>query len=197
MAVALLGHEHPLVGALGRLETIGAQLVGVAVAQVAGLVLWWREAPLGPGIAAGALGVALVLACWMLVALERRSDACLDLIAAGREDLPLAAVAHEPRRLARARHRRYLARAIEQLALGEPTGAQPIGARRMVDRRVVDPLRLQIEELARRLRCDQDLSVRGVALVEQLISAPRSALYGPDPDRLRRELGRARYLLGS
>ena len=62
--------------------------------------------------------------------------------------------------------------------------------------RVVDPMRPWLHEIAVALGHD-DVSVRGVARLELLIISPMSALYGADPDQLRREVGRVRYLLWS
>ncbi len=56
------------------------------------------------------------------------------------------------------------------------------------------PVRPLVHELAQQLPRD-DVSIRGVALLELLISSPMSALYGREPERLKREVGRVRYLL--
>ena len=87
-----------------------------------------------------------------------------------------------------------LARAVEELARPQPFGAHPVSARPPLDARVVGPLRPQLHELAQQLPSN-DASTRGVALLELLISSPMSALYGADSERLKREVGRVRYLL--
>jgi hypothetical protein len=58
----------------------------------------------------------------------------------------------------------------------------------------VQPVIVQLEEIADLLRAD-GAPTRGVALAELLLCSPDSALYGSQPDRLRREPGRVRYLL--
>ena len=188
-AAALLGERHPLVGVLGRIETTGGQLVVVAAAQAAGLALWWLQMAPGMAVTIAALGSEAVLGCRLFLLHQRRREECVALIAEGRDDLPLHPVVRERRRLASPRYRKQLASAVEELARPQSFSARP-----PLDARVVGPLRPQLHELAQQLPRD-DVSARGVALLELLISSPTSALYGAEPDRLRREVGRVRYLL--
>ena len=179
---------------LGRIETVERQLVVVAAAHAAGLGLWWLQAAPGMAVAIGALAFEFVLGCWLFLLEQRRREECVALIAEGRDALPLDTVARERRRLDSPRNRLRLARAVEELARPQPFGAHPFSARPPLDARVVGPLRPQLHELAQQLPSN-DLSTRGVALLELLISSPMSALYGADPERLKREVGRVRYLL--
>jgi hypothetical protein len=195
-AGALLGEGHPLVAVLGRIETIGGQLVAVATAHAGGLALWSLQVAPGVEVVIGAVAFEVVLGCRLFVLEQRRRQECVALIVEGREDLPLDAVARERGRLASPRNRARLARAIEELARPQPFGAHPRTARPPLDARVVGPVRPQLHELAQQLARD-DVSTRGVALLELLISSPMSALYGSEPERLKREVGRARYLLVS
>lgn len=196
-AAAVLGEGHPLVAVLGRIEMLGDQLVVVAAAHAAGLALWSLEGP--PGMAAvvfGAVAFEVILGCRLFLLEQSRRQECVTLIAAGREDLPLDAVARERGRLASPRSKARLARTIEELARPQPFGAHPLSARPPLDARVVGPVRPLLHELAPRL-LRGDASIRGVALLELLISSPMSALYGAEPERLKREVGRVRYLLMS
>ena len=193
-AAALLGEAHPLVAVLGRIEKIGGQLVVVAAAHAAGLVLCWLQMAPGMAVTIAALGSEAVLGCRLFLLHQRRREECVALIAEGRDDLPLHPVARERRRLASPRYRMQLAGAVEELARPRPFGGRPVSARPPLDARVVGPLRPQLHELAQQLARD-DVSARGVALLELLISSPLSVLYGAEPDRLRREIGRVRYLL--
>ena len=188
-AAALLGEAHPLVAVRGRIETIGGQLVVVAAAHAAGLVLWWLQMAPGMAVTIAALGSEVVLGCRLFLLQQRRREECVALVAEGRDALPLQPVARECRRLASARYRTQLAGAVEELARPQSFSARP-----PLDARVVGPLRPQLHELAQQLACDH-VSARGVASLELLISSPTSALYGAEPDRLRREVGRVRYLL--
>ena len=131
----------------------------VGVVHILGLIVWLLDPPLGTPAVLGALLVELGCACRLGALLIDRRDLCVREIAEGGEQLPLAAVARERRRLSTLAHRARLAGAIE-----------------------------------RRLR-DESSSVRGVALTEQLTSSPASVLYGSEFELLRRELGRASYLL--
>ena len=195
-AAALLGEGHPLVAVLGRIEMLGDQLVVVAAAHAAGLALWSLQGPPGMAVVFGAVAFEVVLGCRLFLLEQSRRQECVTLIAAGREDLPLDAVARERGRLARPRNRVRLARTIEELARPQPFGAHPLSARPPLDARVVGPVRPQLHELAQQLPRD-DVSIRGVALLELLISSPMSALYGAEPEQLKREVGRVRYLLMS
>jgi hypothetical protein len=195
-AAALLGEGHPLVVVLGRIEMLGDQLVVVATAHAGGLVLSSLQAAPGVAVVIAAVAFEVVLGCRLFLLEQRRRQECVALIAEGREDLPLDAVARERGRLASPRNRKRLARAIEELARPRPFGAHPRSARPPLAARVVGPVRPQLHELAQQLVRD-DVSTRGVALLELLISSPMSALYGSEPERLKREVGRARYLLVS
>jgi hypothetical protein len=180
---------------LGRLETVVEQLLVVAVVHSLALVLWWDGVPLGAPSALAAPVVEIVLGCRLAALLQSRRDLCLGVIVGGGERLPLAAVAQERRRLSSGRHQAGLARAVEDLAhAAERLGAQPLSARPLVDLRAARLVAPQLYELARLLR-GETCSLRGVALIEQLLSAPASVLYGSDPELLRRELGRASHLL--
>ena len=193
-AAALLGEGHPLVAVLGRIEMLGGQLVVVAAAHAAGLALWSLQGAPGMAVVFGAVACEVILGCRLFLLEQSRRQECVMLIAAGREDLLLNAVARERGRLASPRNRARLARTIEELAQPQPFGAHPHSARPPIDARVVGPVRPLLHELAQQLPRD-DVSTRGVALLELLISSPMSALYGTEPEQLKRELGRARYLL--
>ena len=101
-AAAVLGEGHPLVAVLGRIEMLGDQLVVGAAAHAAGLALWslLREGPLGLAVVFGAVAFEVVLGCRLFLLDQRRRQECVTLIAAGRGDLPLDAVARERGRLA-------------------------------------------------------------------------------------------------
>jgi hypothetical protein len=141
----------------------------------------------------GAVGAELLVACRLFILVEERKNACRELIAAGREDLALAAVARERARLAAPQHQEHLARSIARLV---PLGRRPglvTTARAPVDGRVIRQVAVELLELMWMLRM-RHVSARAVALVEQLLSSPASPLYGDDAELLRRELGRVRYL---
>lgn len=190
-AGAVLGDRHPLVATLARLETSMEQLLCVAAVHAASLGLW-AEGWVGPELVAGAIVAEAVLGCRRVVLHARRRDLCLDLIVQGNESLPVAAVAAERARLLAPRHQEQLARALERIVCPEPVSSVLLTARPIVHARVVNELASELDELTQLLRGRQ-LSARGVALVERLISSPMSPLYGTDPVELAHELGRVRY----
>jgi hypothetical protein len=158
------------------------------------LVLSWCGVPAGVALCAGALVLELGLGCTLWLLQQSRRELCVRLIAEGREFVPIAAVARERRRLRDPRHRAQLARVIGQLAEPPPFGVHPVSARPPVHALVAGPVRPQLHELAARLS-DSDMAPRGVAVAELLVSSPMSALYGSEPELLRREVGRVRYLM--
>jgi hypothetical protein len=150
----------------------------------------------GMALALAALGVEAVLACRLFLLTLARRQECVTLIAERGADAALEPVERERRRLSSRRYKRCLAGAVEELARPQPPGARALTARPPIAARVVDPVRPWLHEIAGALGHD-DVSVRGVARLELLITSPMSALYGADPDQLRREVGRVRYLLWS
>ena len=118
----------------------------------------------------------------------------LELIACGREELPLPVVESERSRLSDRRYRRSLARTLDVIrADPEPhEWWSPVYA----DREAVHGARDELTEVARLLRELPNVRARGVALVTRLIrDGATSPLYrGPAP-RLREELGRIRHVL--
>ena len=189
-ATALLGHRHPLTIVLGRLETITTLLLVVAGVHALGLLLWGWGDSRGAALAIGALALEAVLGCRLVLMLETRRALCLELVAEGHERLPLA-VGRE--RLSDQRHQARLAQSVARLAHPDPLDGPPFTARPPIDRRIVSDIAGQLDEIVDRLRTQQ-VAPPAVALVEQLISSPTSPLYGSDAERLRRELGRVRYL---
>ena len=165
----------------------------VAGVHALGMVLWgWGDSH-GAALAIGALALEAVLGCRLVLTLETRRALCLELIAEGHERLPLVAVESERERLSDRRHQARLAQSVARLAHPDPLDGPPFTARPPIDRRIVSEIAGQLDEIVDRLRTQQ-VAPPAVALVEQLISSPTSPLYGSDAERLRRELGRVRYL---
>ena len=169
----------------------------MAALQVVGGVLLWVKAPFALALMVAAAVVQLALSMRLGVLRLHRRDLCRDLVIAGREQLPLVALGCELRRLRDPRHQARLARAVEELGAGadhnhhEPGPASPLYSRRVLA--AVEP---ELRQVARSLRAD-GAGVRGVALLDRLITSGISPLYGGRVGPLRDELGRIRYLLGS
>ena len=129
-----------------------------------------------------------------LVAHARLRERAFDLIASGREELPLHVVECERSRLCDSRYRRRLARTLDVITL-QP-GAREWWSPIYADHESVRAARSELLEIARLLRDLPSVSARGVALVTRLVrDGATSPLYqGPAP-RLREELGRIRHVL--
>ena len=197
-ASALLGAEHPLVRALDALAALTRQTLAVtgalaacALAAAAGAT-WARAAALGAAV------VLVVLAALAAALLRQARRRALDLIAEGREWLPLAAVAHERRRLLRPRTRARLASGLAEV-LEEaliPRAVPVASASLLADARVLRENASELCAVAALVRT-APASAGGVALVERLLTDGCSPLYGKEVGPLREELRRARFLLQS
>ena len=192
----LLGVGHPLVTVLRASLTAVEQILAVAAVEAVAVPLFCEQAPIGLPLAVASGLVQVALGCRLAMLASRRRDICRQLIIAGRERLALADVERERRRLGDARLQTRLARTLEDFA--------DAGAGRHFEPRitpllhvnVLRPVGPQVRDVARLLRGNQ-ASVRGVALVEWLLTSGESPLYGAQLQPLRRELGRARYLLSA
>jgi hypothetical protein len=195
-AEVLLGVSHPLVTVLRASLIAVEQLVAVAASEAVAVILFCERAPFGLPLAIASGLVQVALGCRLAMLASRRRDICRQLIIAGRERLALAEVERERRRLSDARLQTRLARTLEDAA--------DAGAGRHFEPRitpllhvhVLRPVGPQLRETARLLR-GNGASVRGVALVEWLLTSGESPFYGAQLQPLRRELGRAQYLLST
>jgi hypothetical protein len=190
----LLGPEHPLARAESRLRVLQAQLA--VTGALGGVMLGFSPLLGAPALhlAMGAAAVSAVLVGAILVARSSLRDHALELIASGREELPLPVVESERSRLSDRRYRRGLARTLDVIR-ADPESREwwsPVYA----DRDAVRGARDELTEVARLLRELPTVRARGVALVTRLIrDGATSPLYrGPAP-RLREELGRIRHVL--
>jgi hypothetical protein len=195
VAEARLGAWHPLVGLLYARDTALEQAGSVVAAQAAGVVFFLGDQPFGLALVVAGLVVELGLGVRLAILAASRRNICLDLIVEGRSELPLACVQRHGQHLLRPRHLARLRDTIEELvdvAVRPPAGLAVVGplSRVTLLRRVAPELR----EVALLLRTD-DPALRGVALVERLVTCGDSPLYGAEPGPLRDELLRARLLL--
>jgi hypothetical protein len=185
---------HPLARSLGRSETACEQLVTVTAIQAAGVV-WllggWR---FGMALAIGAGVAQLLLACRVAMLRSLRRDLCLELVAGGGARLPLPCIERTCARLLDRRALERLANSIDDLVrTAHSRSPSPLANRPLAERRVIRAVGPQLCEVASLLRSGP--AVRGVALVEWLLTSPASPLYGSDVEALRQELRRARYHL--
>jgi hypothetical protein len=167
-------------------------IVAVAAVQVGALALWWVNASYARALAIGAGVVQVALGLrWASLRVQRR-DLCLELVSTGREHLPLAVVARERQRLDDPRHQAQLATSLEHLA------AMPVQRRErqrpICSRRVLAAVEPQLRDTAARLRAG-GVELRGVALLDRLVTSGSSPLYGQEIGALRNELARGQYWL--
>jgi len=194
LAEAQLGPAHPLVGLLAGLQTSIEQMWVVAVVAVIGnaLLLSERRSPIPLLIGAGATEI-IPIARWATRRIAVR-EACLVLVSQGCRSVHFGVLDRVRRRLADPRHQATLARSI--IGLVEAAQCPPTRprARPVFSVRVVRSVAPELGAIAERLLAAAP-GLQGVALIEQLIRNGGSPLYGSDVEPLRRELGRARFLL--
>jgi hypothetical protein len=190
----LLGRDHPLARAESQERTLRAQF---AVTVVFGLIAGVLSPLLGQPALRLSMGAAAVAALFLsaaYVARIRLRGRAFELIASGREELPVEAIASERSRLRDRRYRHKLARTLQVITLQPYTREwwSPIYA----DRASVVAARSELLEIARLLRDLPSVSARGVALVTSLVrDGATSPLYQGPALRLQEELGRIRHVL--
>jgi hypothetical protein len=169
----------------------------VAALQVVGGVLLWVSAPFALALTVAAAVVQLALDARLAMLRLHRRELCRDLVIDGLERLPLAALGCELRRLRNPRHQARLARTAEELADSADHYHHEIGlGPPLYSHRVLARVQPELRDVARSLQADGG-GVRGVALLDRLITSGTSPLYGRQVGPLRDELGRIRYLLRS
>ncbi len=184
----LLGPNHPVARGDRLRRDFWRQSVVTAATLVTGASAYvgGRGWGLPLLIAAAIVELGLGLALALHVGLQR--ERARELIIAGRDDLPLALLQRERRRLLRPRQTRSLARALEDLvgaAERWPTLIQT--CRPVFDPRLVRVEGPQLRAIAARLRVSR-VSARTAARLVRLLTSGASPLYGREPDELRREL---------
>jgi hypothetical protein len=192
----VLGLDHPLTRASEALDATVKQLLVVVALLAGGLAASLEHARWGREVA---ISAGLVLAVFAFVAWIRaqaRRDRVLDLILEGREALPLSVIQRECRRLAALRTRRSLASTLESM-VEETLQRGRLGrrsARPLLSRALVTEAQDEMRSIAR-LLLGETARIRGVALVERVVTHGESPLYGDNSTALRSELARARVLL--
>jgi hypothetical protein len=131
-----------------------------------------------------------------LIAVWLAREHARDLMIQGRADLPVDAVRRQRRRLLDRGHCDDLADWVDRtrsVAERSLTSRQPP---RFHNARVIVAVRPELAEIATRLREDAP-GVRGVALVERLLSEGGSPPHGGSVGALRQELRQIRFMLGA
>ena len=195
IAEASLGGAHPLATALRRLVTAREQLTSVTAVQAGALVLWTGGWAVGAAVAISAAACQLALGCRIAALRATRHAASLQLIIECGSSLPLCCIDRVCRRLRDRRRRDQLARSIDELVdEAHRRYITPGAARPLAHRHVVRAAAPELRRVAALIRGDAP-GLQGVALVEWILTSPATPLYGAEAEPLRRELGRARYLM--
>jgi hypothetical protein len=191
----LLGSDHELVRALRRSGlTVERSLVVTGLMCMSATA--WLEGLAGAlAVLVAAAAVQVALGCELALTVQRCRECARDLVIDGRGDLPIEAVQREWRRLEGGACREGLAAWVDAV---RDVAAHPAwwpGAVRPLFRpSVVAAVDSDLAELAARLR-RESVGVRGVAMLERLLTQGTSPLYGNDVRGLREELRRTRFFI--
>lgn len=146
-----------------------------------------------PLLVAGGL-VELALCIRWLVIRGSVRDVCLAMISRGEGQARVESLVRARVRLDSPRHRDMLASSLEAvIRILDQRPARVAASRPLFRPWVVRPFAPELRAIAELLRSGG--GVRGVAVVERLLTSGESPLYGRDLEPLRIELRRARYLL--
>jgi hypothetical protein len=196
-AAKLLGADHPLVRALKLTRVLARQSLTAAPACAIGAAALVYRAGWALPVLVIAGAVQLVLAAGLAVVMARARERARDLIAEGREHLPLPLLARQRRRLLDPRRRDGLARAFEGVVAPAERWPRILrNSRPLFNVRLVREVAPELQEIAALLRLVTS-SARGVALSERLLTSGASPLYGAELDDPRSELRRIRAALRS
>jgi hypothetical protein len=191
-----LGDDHPLVRVLRRTSAAMRHLLSVAVILVFAAVAWFDGAHAALAVMAAAAVVEVALAL-QLASLRWLAERACDLIIQGRADLPLDDVRRQRRRLLDRAHCDDLADWVDRTCtVAERSLRSPHQPATFFNARVILAARPELADISARLRKDAP-GVRGVALLERLLSEGGSPLHGRSVSALRQELHRIRFTLGA
>ena len=195
-ASAVLGSDHPLARATEALDSVVRQSRAVAAVLVGSSIDLMAGRAWASTLAASATIVLLILTAVGAACKQTQRDRALALILEGHESVPVAAVRRQRRRLLDPRTRTTLARNLAAL-IEQSSARRGLPACRIAplfERAVIRAVADDLRAIIRLLGCDH-APVRGVALVEHLLTDAFSPLYGTQVEPLRDELHRIGHLL--
>jgi hypothetical protein len=197
-AAELLGPDHPIARVADATEAVRRQLVVCAVFAVTLTVFGWPQLRRSLPLTASAAIVELALLALLIWLRHERTSRIHQLIAAAGPALPLAEVQQQAQQLCEPRTRQALAKVLLRTLDSAERWAELLPAQRPPpDVRALAPHAALVRRAAS-LLVEGQPSARGVAMVEQLVTAGyQSPLYCGDGERLRRELGRIVFELES
>ena len=195
-ARAVLGSDHPLARAAEALDSVVRQSLAVAAVLAGSIIDLIAGRTWAATLAASSIIVLAALTAIAAACKQTQRDRALALILEGRENVPVAAVQRQRRRLSDPRTRttlvRNLATMIDQASTRHALQACRICP--LFDRAVIRTVADELRAIIRLLDSDH-APVRGVALVEHLLTDAFSPLYGNQAEPLRQELHRIGHQL--
>jgi hypothetical protein len=194
-AATALGREHPLARSLALERTRAFQLVATSIPMLLGIAGLFRHVGQARVVLGSATLVELALVTAIVLVRVQSRDHASELIAAGRESVPLRVVARERELLASRAERERLAAALERHLrdIGHWRYLFP-ASRPLPGVRCLRFTTGEARNVIALLRSDRS-HVRGVAAARHLLTNGGSSLFGGDVELLRAELIRIGSLL--
>ena len=195
-AATVLGPTHPLPRAVDAVGRVARQWWACAAIVAGALIAQLERHPWAAALALSAGLVLLTLTVGILALRQRVRDEAIQLIAEGRDALPIAVVQRQRQRLVSRRTTAGLARTLETM-LGQalnPPRLMTKGARPLFCIRVIASAAPELRGVISLLQTEP-ARARGVALIERLITDGGSPLYAREARALREELRRVRSAL--
>ena len=198
-AEALLGADHPLTRALERQRVTIEHAVVVGALQSASAIALLAGMADAVSLVVGAAVVAVALASRAAMLATTGRFEVLDLISKGGGELPIPTVVQTRARLLDRNHRRQLTASLRTLRVAsqEPSQAYP-PTRVLLNARVATAVASELNEIAELLQTDH-ASLRGIALMERLLTDATSPLFGKDAEPATtapRPVSAARLIMG-
>jgi hypothetical protein len=190
-ARAVLGPAHPLSRAIAAATGVGRQWVTCAAILAGSIIALLEGHRWATILIASSMLVLAALSVLLLTLKQRVSDRAIDLIAGGRETLPITTVQRHRQRLLARRRRTTLANNLETM-IRQATARPKIitrGSRPLFDTRVIALVATELRAVIRLLQSTNP-PARGVALTDRLITDGHSPCYGHEVNALRDELDR-------
>jgi hypothetical protein len=192
---AVLGPDHPLTRAWTRHVALLKQVSAVALVLAVGGIASAAGIRAAVGVVVAAALVAAALGLLALIARSRLHDCVLDVLIQGGEALRIPPVERERRRLLERGYRESLARQLEAVRrVAERPFERRVTPHELLDVRVIAAVAPRIRQIAA-LLVSERAALPGIAMTERVLSDGTSSLYGRDPEVLKRDLRRIRFLL--
>jgi hypothetical protein len=191
----VLGPDHPLSHATAGVALACERCAVAAVLLTVGVLFALQGTSIGGPLALSAAVVLGALLARLAAVSAVRDRRALELIAAGRGDLPIRPVMRVRQRLLRPIERERLARTLDFIRTEAQRPAYACRVPPLYRVNVVRPQSDELAEVAALVRHGGTL--RGLARTYQMVTDGCSPLYGDAEEPLRQELGQIRFLLAS